>query len=96
MDSMMDMFEEDIVVGTLLARHLGLPPDFFTKKASNKSFTKEIKAFKIDTVVMLKISKDFKKYLKDYNAVLLGKKYNQKDFEYVLSLDSKIKIGFWK
>ena len=91
------VFSENTIVASMLARHFGLPPSYFTKNKDKKSFNKkDFKIFKVQTVIMLEIPTKLKEHLTEYSAVIMHKNDKDEHFNYVVNIDDKVKIGFWK
>jgi len=80
---------------SILAKELGLKPDYFSN-VRDDSLNKEVKVYRFKHTVLVRLPKDAYEMLKTHTAVVLNKDDNEKDFDYILHLTSRIKIGFWK
>jgi len=92
------ILKDNIIVASILEKYLGLKPNYFAKKkySNVKSFTKELDIFKMDTVIMVSVPPELKKYLSEYKAMLLNIREDESEFDYIFKLDKYYKIGFWR
>ena len=84
------------VLGSELAKHFGLNPRYFSKVFEKESLNKDVKITKFKHTVLVSVPKEAHEYIKNYTAVPLSANEDESEYEYVLHLTNKLKIGFWK
>lgn len=95
-DGLGESLASDTTVASAVAKHLGLPSSFFSRNFKSKMLRNKFYLFKIDGIIMIKIPEKFKKYLSDYKVVSLNIDEDESEFEFVIELTNKTKIGFWR
>lgn len=84
------------VIGSELAKLFGLHTSYFAHNIEAQSLNPNIKIIKYKHVVLVEIPPEAREYIKNYIATPLAATDDESDFDYILPLTSKIKIGFWK
>lgn len=91
-----EAFNEQVTVASVVANHLGLKANFFSNNKDSSVLKETFELFKIEGVVHLKLPAGLREYLTEYNASVVGIEEDEEEFDYVIRLNSKNKIGFWK
>jgi len=86
----------DVTVASVVANHLGLKSNFFSHNKDSTILKQTFEIFKIEGVVHLKLPSNLRDYITNYNAVVIGKEDDESEFDYVIGLNAKNKIGFWR
>ena len=86
----------EVVVASIVAKHLGLSSNFFSQNLNPQTFNNEIEIFKIEGVVHLKLPPSLKNGIANYQSILLNIDEDEEEFDYVVPLNSNKKIGFWR
>ena len=84
------------VIGSELAKLFGLHTRYFSNIKDSENVNKDIKIVKFKHVLLVDIPFEARKYIRDYTATPLAINDDETEYDYVLPLTNKIKIGFWK
>lgn len=92
-----ETFDSNIIVSTHFANYLGLDSYFFSQRLrSQKKFNPKFKIFKVEKTVMIQIPLELGAYMDKYTPVVLNRDDDEKEMKFVIKLNHKLKIGFWK
>jgi len=86
----------EVTVASVVANHLGLKPNFFSHNKDSAILNATFEIFKIEGIVHLKLPAQLRTYITEYHAVVIKHDADIDEFDYVVNLNSKNKIGFWK
>jgi len=84
------------VIGSELAKLFGLHSRYFSNLRDSENVNKDIKIMKFKHVLLVDVPNEAREYIKDYTAIALSINADESEYDYVLPLTNKIKIGFWK
>ena len=84
------------VIGSELAKLFGLNARYFSHNKDADSLNKDIKIMKFKHVLLVEVPYEARKYIRECTATPLAIGADESEYEYVLPLTNKIKIGFWK
>jgi len=92
-----EITKPNVLLSSILARHLGLDRRYFSRKKQNITLQNGIEVFKYQSVIFVNVPMSLYKYLQnDFQAILLENEDAEDEFEYIFKLDKNKKIGFWK
>ena len=83
-------------MGSELAKLFGLHTRYFSNLKESENVNKEIKIMKFKHVLLVDIPCEAREYIKDYTATPLSINDDESEYDYILPLTNKIKIGFWR
>ena len=88
--------KDNVLVASIVAKHLGLPLNFFANNTTSTTLNKEINIFKIEGVMHVKLPNSLIKGLSSYQAVVLDIQEQEEEYAYTVPLNKNKKIGFWR
>ena len=93
---MINYMLEGYVLGSVLAEYFGLNPRYFAKVKDKQSLNVDIKVTAFKHIVLVDLPWEAKEYIKKgYTAVALDAKADESEFDYVLPITNKLKVGFY-
>jgi len=96
MSNIVSAMMDGSVIGSELAKLFGLHTSYFAHNKDCESLNKDIKIMKFKHVILVEVPYEARPYIKDYTATVISSADDEKEYDYVLPLTNKIKIGFWK
>ena len=87
---------EEVTVASVVAKHLGLKSNFFSQNKNSKILKQNFELFKVEGIIHLRLPSELRRYIADFNAVVMLDDEDETEFDYVVPLNANNKIGFWK
>ncbi|MFK5976903.1 MAG: hypothetical protein QM493_10370 [Sulfurovum sp.] len=96
MDKPIEFVSVEKQIASSVAKEFGLNPRYFAQVINADTLNKDITILKFKHITLVYLPTTAYKYLYHYTATILTKDSREADFEYILDITSKMRIGFWK